>query len=461
MALRPRSFTVSVGVALFVLTGLLAVPFDAEPTQAAEPAELIFPVIGSNHYLDTFGACRGSGCSRTHDGVDIMAPKMTPIVAVDDGVVRYVNWSWTAEGIDPTRCCTMAIEHTDGFESWYIHMNNDTPGTDDGNGWGIADGIVPGVQVYAGQLIGWVGDSGNAESAGSHLHFEYHAPDGTVLNPTPYVDGAQVISAPIGAVTYNVDFTHFTQVVAPSESTLVIDTFGSGISWTAEVKRRMGGVVFTASGTASGTILWSAAGVVAGPYTATVDFGPYGKVEHAIQVGDYEWPFIDDEGSYAVTEIEEMWDRGITEGCDWNLFCPNDLLTRAQLVTLIARSMTETVDWPLHQGSYSDVAPGQWYTGPIEYLVQQGVLPGGGGEFGVHEPATRAMVVDVMMNAIGDTAYPPYQGYFSDVAEAEWFTQKIERAHQLGIALGYPDGTFRPHATLTREEAAAFLMRGL
>lgn len=155
-----------------------------------------------------------------------------------------------------------------------------------------------------------------------------------------------------------------------------------------------------------------------------------------------------------------MWNRGITKGCDWNLFCPDTLLSRAQLATMIARSMADSSRWPPYRGYYSDVPPRTWYTGPIEYLVEQGVLAGGG-SFGVDYAATRALVVDIMMTAIGDRNYPSYRGYFTDVAEGDWFRLKVERAHELGIVRGYPDGTFRPHGLLTRQEAAAFLMRGL
>ena len=152
---------------------------------------MVFPVIGGANYSDTFGACR-SGCSRSHHGVDMKAPKMTLIVAVKDGTV---GWMHNEQG---GKCCAMALKHDDGWESWYIHMNNDTPGTDDGQGWGFADGIARGVHVKAGQLIGFVGDSGNAENTVSHLHFELHEPDGTVVNPTPHVDAAIKIDAPIG-----------------------------------------------------------------------------------------------------------------------------------------------------------------------------------------------------------------------------------------------------------------------
>jgi hypothetical protein len=153
---------------------------------------MVFPIVGETSYRDTFGACRGSGCSRSHNGVDMMAAKMTPIVAVKDGTV---GWMHDEQG---GKCCAMSLRHDDGWESWYIHMNNDTPGTDDGLGWGFAEGIARGVHVRAGQLIGWVGDSGNAENTGPHLHFELHQPDGTVVNPTPHVDAATRLDAPVG-----------------------------------------------------------------------------------------------------------------------------------------------------------------------------------------------------------------------------------------------------------------------
>jgi hypothetical protein len=85
--------------------------------------------------------------------------------------------------MNPDRCCSLVILHDDGWESWYIHLDNDTTGTDDGKGWGIKRAITPGVRVSAGQHIAWVGDSGNAESTEPHLHFELHDPSGTVVNP--------------------------------------------------------------------------------------------------------------------------------------------------------------------------------------------------------------------------------------------------------------------------------------
>ena len=175
------------------------------PTPTADedldPPPWIFPVVGTDgvdfYYSNTFGACRGSGCSRSHHGVDILTygVKGVPVVAAADGVVRFVNWSSDPENLNPDRCCTISIEHAGGWRTSYIHLDNDTPGTDDGLGWGIAAGIVPGVEVMAGQLIGWVGDSGNAEGVAPHLHWEVHH-DGVVLDPTPHADAAMRIAEP-------------------------------------------------------------------------------------------------------------------------------------------------------------------------------------------------------------------------------------------------------------------------
>ena len=114
-----------------------------------------------------------------------MGTKMAPVVAVLDGVVEKL-----LEG--DISGYYLKIDHGEGTSSWYMHLNNDTPGTDDGRGgtdFAFADGLQVGDQVQAGQLIGYVGDSGNAEWSGSHTHFELHI-GGRAVNPYPYLRDA-------------------------------------------------------------------------------------------------------------------------------------------------------------------------------------------------------------------------------------------------------------------------------
>ena len=83
----------------------------------------------------------------------------------------------------------VVIRHRGGWTSTYIHLNNDNPETDDGAAdWSltVAPGVKEGRRVRAGQLIGWVGDSGNAEWTGSHTHFEL-AIDDVEIDPHDYL----------------------------------------------------------------------------------------------------------------------------------------------------------------------------------------------------------------------------------------------------------------------------------
>jgi len=137
--------------------------------------EIVFPVAGEHSFVDTFGAPRDGG-RRTHKGNDIFAAKGTPVVAVADGTIALMDTGNLAGQY-------IGLRHDDGWRSMYMHLNNDTPGTDDGQGIGFAEGIREGQHVSAGTVIGFVGDSGNAESTSPHLHFELHQPDGAKINP--------------------------------------------------------------------------------------------------------------------------------------------------------------------------------------------------------------------------------------------------------------------------------------
>ena len=145
------------------------------------------PVQGSFSYHDDFGDPRGSG---THEGNDLMVPKGRPLLAVVDATVRriFVDNGTASQGN------MLVLRDSEGWEYWYIHINNDTPGTDDALNpleHAFAAGVAVGAKVTAGQVVAYAGDSGNAESTGSHLHFEIHQPGGTAVDPYPSLRLAQ------------------------------------------------------------------------------------------------------------------------------------------------------------------------------------------------------------------------------------------------------------------------------
>jgi hypothetical protein len=161
-------------------------PVASAAAQAAALPVIVFPVQGLSTYTNSFGDPRSGG--RKHEGTDIMAAKMTPIVAAAAGVVTF------APTTEPSYGYVLNVQGDDGYEYDYLHINNDTPGTDDGRGGlasAYAPGIERGVRVTAGQLIAYVGDSGNAESTGSHLHFEIRLASGEALNAYPALVAAQ------------------------------------------------------------------------------------------------------------------------------------------------------------------------------------------------------------------------------------------------------------------------------
>jgi murein DD-endopeptidase MepM/ murein hydrolase activator NlpD len=164
-------------VVVGVAGGFPALSAGASPN--VPPFEITFPQETSKtDFRDTYGDSRSGG--RSHKGSDLLAPRMTEVYSIADGIVSYV-------GTNNLSGRNLKIDHGGGWESYYVHLNNDNVGTDDGSApWSltVALGVEEGAFVEAGQLIAWVGDSGNAESTTPHTHFELRL-DGQSLNPYP------------------------------------------------------------------------------------------------------------------------------------------------------------------------------------------------------------------------------------------------------------------------------------
>ncbi len=153
-----------------------SVPPAYEPTPDAGSARtIVFPVLGPVAYADGWMDSRDGG-RRRHEGTDIIGVQMQPILAAVDGeITRLQTESIGISGLAVT------IRDSEGWRYNYFHENNDTPGTDDGqasDAFRLAPGLAVGSQVVAGQIIGYMGDSGNAEDSVTHLHFEFRDPTG-------------------------------------------------------------------------------------------------------------------------------------------------------------------------------------------------------------------------------------------------------------------------------------------
>lgn len=169
-----------------LLVYAMALPMMVRAADAVPVTRVItFPTDASLTFSDDYGDPRSG---HAHIGIDILGPKMTPLYAAVDGRVSYLVIPEATWGYE------IVLQDADNWSYAYIHVNNDTPGTDDDMGGpehAYAPGIERGTVVHKGQLIGWMGDSGDAENVTSHLHFEIHQPDGTPVDPYPSLVAAR------------------------------------------------------------------------------------------------------------------------------------------------------------------------------------------------------------------------------------------------------------------------------
>lgn len=150
-------------------------PKAPEERGAGSMRSIVFPVLGPVAYADGWGDPRDGG-QRRHEGTDIIGVRMQPLLAAADGEITQLRLE--ARG---RAGVAISIRDADGWRYNYFHANNDTPASDDGaahDSFRLAPGLDLGDEVTAGQIIGYLGDSGNAETSVAHLHFEFRDPRG-------------------------------------------------------------------------------------------------------------------------------------------------------------------------------------------------------------------------------------------------------------------------------------------
>ena len=163
---RGLAVTGRVDAATATALGLAAMDTPAPPAAVSVTLEAK-PVQGPCYYGDTWTAARGNG--RVHLGVDIAAKEGNAVYAVVAGTVTKVY----SPATDALAGNGLRITRPDGTYVFYAHLS------------ALADGIAVGTAVTAGQLVGYVGKTGNAGVP--HLHLEVHPGGGSAINPYPVV----------------------------------------------------------------------------------------------------------------------------------------------------------------------------------------------------------------------------------------------------------------------------------
>jgi hypothetical protein len=167
--------------------------------------KLVFPVVGAVDYTDDFGQLRAGG---PHQGNDLLADKRAPAVAVESGSIEY----WTTSA---SAGCML------------YHKGKCVEG--------VSYAVPDGAHVAAGQTIGYVGDSGDANGIHPHLHFEVHPHDGDAVDPFPFLKKAPhlLLAVPSTDTTFTLKLTG---TVVSSDALQLKMTVASLAAWPSHLK---------------------------------------------------------------------------------------------------------------------------------------------------------------------------------------------------------------------------------
>ncbi len=161
-----------------IAIGILSSSFSKKPIHKAHGRKisksLDFPVAGKLSKVGGFWGDSRDGGARRHKGIDIFARKGTPVVAISDGII--VSRARTPIG---GKTLWLKPAHY-SWKAYYAHLDRQL--------------VKRGQQVRKGQVIGTVGNTGNARTTPSHLHFGIRPGKGWI-NPLPYVGHATKIAA--------------------------------------------------------------------------------------------------------------------------------------------------------------------------------------------------------------------------------------------------------------------------
>lgn len=175
--------------------------------------------------------------------------------------------------------------------------------------------------------------------------------------------------------------------------------------------------------------------------------------------------FVDIDRSFAKASITRLADMGIVQGISDDLYAPQNGTTRAEFMALLTR-LALTPEQIKQAGdeslSFTDVNSEGWYIPELRAAIQHGIAKGFSADrFAPDEAIDREQAAKMLANALQNTVSVADTFYTDADAVSPWAQNDVNGLTAKRILEGYPDQTFRPHATLTRAESAAMIDRAL
>jgi len=158
------------------------------------------------------------------------------------------------------------------------------------------------------------------------------------------------------------------------------------------------------------------------------------------------------------TYVEDIAKAGITTGYPDGTYRPNELVTRAQMAAFLARALKLNIPDECNSSPFYDVDTNTWFCPYVEAIKSEGVTTGyPDGSYGPNDYVTRAQMAAFLVKALHLNTQPCTSQPFSDVPTDVWYCPYVQAIKNAGITSGYPDGTYRPDAVVTRAIMAAFI----
>lgn len=214
-------------------------------------------------------------------------------------------------------------------------------------------------------------------------------------------------------------------------------------------------------------VLTAGEALTVGPYTVQVAQHSGSQATVVVDDSRSGFRFRDDDGNPHEPNIEAIATRNITRGCNpplVDLYCPADTVTRAEMAAFLLRAVGADKNLPTrYRGYFSDVPPGQWFTPYVEKLFELGLTTGyTDGTYRPFASVSRAEMAAFLVRTFHLSVSSPV-GVFDDVPTSEWYVEEAEALYFADITRGCRTDplSYCPSQPVFRDEMASFLARAL